>query len=1239
MARQQKKKKAEIGLTKAKEDTIWGLIPKEDWLNLYRTYHPNNRSEISGNSILAQCIYHAGDSNPSLRITPDKRLAKCFGGGCNHAESSPIKLYASIKNVDIYEAISEISTRYGVKILSKKDFKDLERQEAAFKTHSLFNDLTHNYLLAAYNFYSTHPELLEKEEETETTPEEAPKEKGIPYSSNLLKILSNTPKDPPNTPSDKEINVDDVMGNVLSNNISSTTLPEFPGEANPYETIEPKDEEQIDKILDCPDSMEESVFKPAKKAVYYLKNIRKADEFITIGGIGVIPPEHIIKSFCEASFEEIESLIRFMRPIRDLKFIGQLVFPYHLSINRISHFKVRSITEEDTSRKNKTIIVLRDTALEEFSDDPVYYGLPYFKKELGATNKVTLVEGEFDFISCILAQMKTDSNREFFLALGGASSGYDLSTIKNNLGVTHINLLFDDPLSKGDELAYSVIGNSDSCLNFSIFKWDWPYLGKDPDEIFTQIENEEELVKAYNYITSNENYYTQDRFILKKIKEFVDSENNGHSGTSYKVKLIIQKLNEIKNSIVSRSLINPLAALLDIDPNIIRDNMRSVAMDQHVFYERWKTIFEKEFEPMGIIKNDSSTHSELAIWNNTHRYEGRISCARLAESQTLISEHTGSFYSWVEDKIGIPFFIKYLPDTEPPQERYRYDIEAMLRKNFSSIITDCMKGLPQIRDEEKYRGGNFYMSPKLKPHDPKKWYIHNGEFLFVGEYNDQGKITFRREEKPIVDGHYFEVTSKSGAEDGGFLSWSEFAVSEKNMNSTDLFDLREIFERNLQIMQECFQFQRGVDAYLLALFYMYIPIYACFTRRIFLNINGETSSGKSRIGEGLLGGKVNKESQIVEPVVNISHYTEAGVRQSSHKRNLLACLDEFEDSGGGDAKSLVVRNVLETFRTAECKTHIVKGSPSGVARSFTMDMPILSMSVRPFTEAMDVNRFLTASTKKITGHADPNTLILERFSVEELEKLKYSHTAGLFRHVPKIKEYEKELNKHLNKNKKEFMSIPQRTISQLVPLATIYSAAYDDITKGIEFIKMYEMDNYDSLRTITNVGMTPLLWNTFLRSERFKISYTSNDREIVSDYTLMRILQTEDLRNQLINRTVHGVKLFIKEDTARRYYLIISWTEAADIFKHKSEFKNYPHQKLKTVADRDARVMPPAEVKTMIQNNNEAFMENDNLEEITVIDVTDIVRKSFQGAGSKEMNSMVKDLELQQDIIDEPGEA
>ena len=124
------------------------------------------------------------------------------------------------------------------------------------------------------------------------------------------------------------------------------------------------------------------------------------------------------------------------------------------------------------------------------------------------------------------------------------------------------------------------------------------------------------------------------------------------------------------------------------------------------------------------------------------------------------------------------------------------------------------------------------------------------------------------------------------------------------MNSKDLLSLDKLFEKMLDITKNCFCFAREVDPYLIAAHMIYSSIYAIFKRRLFLNINGETASGKSRIGEGLYGGKVNKECQLVEPVVNISHYSEAGVRQSAHNKNVVCCLDEFEDTGRNDEKNV-----------------------------------------------------------------------------------------------------------------------------------------------------------------------------------------------------------------------------------------------------------------------------------------------------------------------------------------------
>ncbi|WP_339023183.1 DNA primase [Spiroplasma endosymbiont of Crioceris asparagi] len=78
--------------------------------------------EKHGRNFRAVCPFH-NDSDPSLQITPSKKIFKCFPCGVGGTAISFVQKY---KNINFYEAVDFLATKYNIKI---KNFKFEKREK------------------------------------------------------------------------------------------------------------------------------------------------------------------------------------------------------------------------------------------------------------------------------------------------------------------------------------------------------------------------------------------------------------------------------------------------------------------------------------------------------------------------------------------------------------------------------------------------------------------------------------------------------------------------------------------------------------------------------------------------------------------------------------------------------------------------------------------------------------------------------------------------------------------------------------------------------------------------------------------------------------------------------------------------------------------------------------------------------------------------------------------------------
>ena len=98
------------------------IVDKADIVNIISQYV---KLEKKGNNYIGLCPFH-DDKNPSMSVSPQKKVFKCFSCG---TAGDVVSFVSKIKNISISDALREVGESVGIKVALTQ--KDIERQKNA----------------------------------------------------------------------------------------------------------------------------------------------------------------------------------------------------------------------------------------------------------------------------------------------------------------------------------------------------------------------------------------------------------------------------------------------------------------------------------------------------------------------------------------------------------------------------------------------------------------------------------------------------------------------------------------------------------------------------------------------------------------------------------------------------------------------------------------------------------------------------------------------------------------------------------------------------------------------------------------------------------------------------------------------------------------------------------------------------------------------------------------------------
>lgn len=116
------------------------IVDKADIVNIISQYV---KLEKKGNNYIGLCPFH-DDKNPSMSVSPQKKVFKCFSCG---TAGDVVSFVSKIKNISISDALREVGASVGIKVALTQ--KDIERQKNTkyYNVLKEANDFFNFYLL------------------------------------------------------------------------------------------------------------------------------------------------------------------------------------------------------------------------------------------------------------------------------------------------------------------------------------------------------------------------------------------------------------------------------------------------------------------------------------------------------------------------------------------------------------------------------------------------------------------------------------------------------------------------------------------------------------------------------------------------------------------------------------------------------------------------------------------------------------------------------------------------------------------------------------------------------------------------------------------------------------------------------------------------------------------------------------------------------------------------------------
>lgn len=855
-------------------------------------------------------------------------------------------------------------------------------------------------------------------------------------------------------------------------------------------------------------------------------------------------------------------------------YIGHLVLPYDDTPTSICRFKLREPAKPCVSQA-----WVEDTYEAEMDGFRGFYGLRYYRtyltsEEHGADGPdkghiAHCSEGEFDILCAIAQQIRRQSDDYIALGLsGGGSQSVDRLLALN----IHRAWLIPDRDGGGDNFVKHVLeATKNKNIAFRVFRWPEQYVDwhdptrpnariKDPDDAIREIG----YPRWVRYVVDEKMYAAVDEWCYDQLSaELAKSGTSDVSAISHAAKRWGLLL---KDEQVCNSYCVAVANDHGIDAVILRRDILVKNDNEEEFVKRlYRTLLDK-YHPVGI-QNGEGRKRILSLWNKASRTTDTVILNDERSAETLISRHYGPIYDFIADTVGDPPFIV---GDDPEVAQFNITMKAKKYREYLNFALLMMaKDLPSM-DHAPIKSQGIHMMESTEGH--MRSYLVNGRDVYC-LLHDGANFTATPLDGPRHEGVIFDNSGEP---------WIKTIVDAQDLTAN--VDLVDLFVRVKDMIETGWAFRyQQLDCTFLTAYVMCLAMMSVFTRQTAVILNAEHESGKSKFTAGFVGGGSASRINIVAHALTMQGYTAASIRQQRNNSSLTLCLEEFEDYGGNDAKSIMVRKVLELCRDliGESAVNWSIGTTTGESRTYHLRFPLVACAIRPLRDAASLSRFVQFELVKDANHKDPVLALTGKFGDHLISKTRHDMVVGLLPHMATLRAYQSAIEQEYVSGNKLPAHATSRFREAMFPEMAMLKLL-DELAKargGANPIPDYRTFAYDfaesrreQLARLKTTSENEQIFETILGSAIQTASVGTQDQ--MSGMTTIRVMLGDLNKLDDINKTKKGVYLDVKQE-----WLVVNWVEASQGLLAQTRYRTETPTFLKQVSERSPHHISNDEVK------------------------------------------------------------
>jgi hypothetical protein len=314
-------------------------------------------------------------------------------------------------------------------------------------------------------------------------------------------------------------------------------------------------------------------------------------------------------------------------------------------------------------------------------------------------------------------------------------------------------------------------------------------------------------------------------------------------------------------------------------------------------------------------------------------------------------------------------------------------------------------------------------------------YMVNGPAVYRGIYKDGGgDLEWSRVSNAVDKGILFEGLSKG-------QTWS--AVEDvADLHGAPAIDMQKTYSDVRHILNGWVFDNHDVIAQYLAAYIVSLPIMRAMSNVNITLLTGESSSGKTTLSAGLLGGidgKTNDCPSILESVIQVDNATLPAIYQNTDGKSHLVVFDESEQ--GAEYNQRYSEVLAEFIRLSHSIPHggvIVRrgGRTKQELKDYLLRFPILMTAINVPSNRTFLSRTVEVRTRKILNHTPAPEFIEKHYSPAQLQTLRKNITLGLLPHIPELMQIRQRLSVDLRDIGFEIAKVDSRYLNNvLTPLA------------------------------------------------------------------------------------------------------------------------------------------------------------------------------------------------------------